>query len=421
MKDLVILGAGTAGTMMLNKLHHALDRSEWRLTIIDKDRTHYYQPGFLFIPFGMSDPDDVTRPKADFFPEDTNAVWAEVEELIPEEHAVRLADGREIAYDLLIVATGVSPDPDETPGLHGELWYEDIFDFYTHEGATRLADTLDTWAGGRLVINMSEPTIKCPIAPLEFAFLADAYFTEKGMRDEVEIVFTTPHDGAFTKPIASKALGTLMEKKGIEVVPDFYVMEVDEDEKTLRTYDGKEEPFDLLVSIPTNKGADYIGASDMGDAEDLNFIPTDNHTLQAEDYEDVFVIGDTTNVPTSKAGSVAHFEAEVLEENVLSYIKGEPLTASFDGHANCFIETGFGKATLIDFNYDTQPLPGKFPIPVLGPMSLLKETRLNHFGKLAFEWVYWHMLLPGRHIPVPTHMSMAGKVPEEKAAPDLAA
>ena len=421
MKHLLILGAGTAGTMMANKLRSQLDQDEWEMTIVDKEKTHYYQPGFLFIPFGLYEPERVARPKADYLPKGVRTIWAEVDEVTPEEHAVRLTDGRELSYDLLIIATGVSPDPEDTPGLHGSLWYEDAFDFYTFEGATRLADKLETWEGGRLVINMSEPTIKCPVAPLEFAFLADSYFTEKGMREDVEIVFATPHDGAFTKPIASKALGNLMEKKGIEVVPDFYLMEVDEERKTLVTYDGKEQPFDLLVSIPTNKGAEYVDRSKMGDVEDLNFIPTDKHTLQAEDYDDVFVIGDATNVPTSKAGSVAHFEAEVLEENVLSYIKGEPLTASFDGHANCFIETGFGKATLIDFNYDTQPLPGKFPIPRLGPMSLLKETRLNHFGKLAFEWVYWHMLLPGRHLPVPAQMSMVGKVPEEKVDGELVA
>lgn len=421
MNHLLILGAGTAGTMMANKMRAKLDETEWEMTVVDKEKTHYYQPGFLFIPFGLYDPERVTRPKADYLPDGVRTIWGEVEEVTPEERAVRLADGRELSYDLLIVATGVSPDPKETPGLHGALWYEDAFDFYTYEGTTRLADKLDTWEGGRLVINLVEPTIKCPVAPLEFAFLADSYFTEKGMRDEVEIVFTTPLSGAFTKPVASKALSALMEKKGIEVVPDFYLMEVDEEEKALRTYDGKEEPFDLLVSIPANKGAEYVDTSDMGDVEDLNFIPTDNHTLQAKDYDDIFVIGDTTNVPTSKAGSVAHFEADILEENLLSYINGEPMTASFDGHANCFIETGFGKATLIDFNYDTQPLPGKFPIPGLGPMSLLKETRLNHFGKLAFEWVYWHMLLPGRHLPVPSHMSMAGKVPEDEAEPKLAA
>ena len=419
MNKLLILGAGTAGTMMLNKLHKKLDRDAWDITIVDKDELHYYQPGFLFIPFRTYQPDAVIRSKADFFPEGINAVWAEVEKVEPEQNQVRLSDGRTLDYDVLIIATGTTPRPDETPGLFGDLWYEDAFDFYTHEGATKLAEKLDTWTGGRLVINMAETIIKCPIAPLEFAFLADAYFTQKGIRDQVDIVFTTPHAGAFTKPIASKALGNLMEQKNIEVIPDFYLMEVDEDEKKLVSYDGQEVPFDLLVSIPVNMGADFVEESQMGDADALNFIPTDKHTLQAKDYENIFVIGDATNVPTSKAGSVAHFEAEILEENILHYINGEPLTASFDGHANCFIETGFGKATLIDFNYDTQPLPGKYPLPVVGPMRLLEESRINHLGKLAFEWVYWHMLLTGRHIPVPTHMSMMGKVPQEEAEKEL--
>jgi sulfide:quinone oxidoreductase len=131
----------------------------------------------------------------------------------------------------------------------------------------------------------------------------------------------------------------------------------------------------------------------------------------------VFVLGDTTNLPASKAGSVAHFEAEVLAENILSYIHGREMTATFDGHSNCFIETGFGKAALIDFNYTTEPLPGKFPLPVVGPMDLLKPTLTNHMGKLAFRWVYWHMLLTGKHLPVPNHMSMSGKIQDKKEEP----
>jgi sulfide:quinone oxidoreductase len=409
MQRLLILGAGTAGTIMVNKLHAQLDPDAWDITIVDKDETHYYQPGFLFLPFRIFEPERMTRPKRDFIPDAVRTIFAEVERIAPEENTVFLTDGRRLEYDLLIVATGVVPRPDETPGLDGPLWYEDIFDFYTFEGACRLGDKLDTWEGGHLVISLAETLIKCPIAPLEFAFLADAYFTEKGMRDRVTISYVTPLSGAFTKPIASEMLGDLLARKGVTVVPDFYLMEVDTDAKVLRSYDEREVPFDLLVSVPVNMGDAMIDRSGMGDDADLNFIPTDNETLQSRDYENIFVIGDTTDVPTSKAGSVAHFEAEILTENVLSYIQGAPLTARFDGHANCFIETGHGKATLIDFNYDVQPLPGKFPLPVVGPMSLLKETRLNHFGKLAFEWVYWHMLLTGKPIPVSTHMSMMGK------------
>jgi len=314
----------------------------------------------------------------------------------------------------LVVATGANVVPEETPGLKAELWYKDIFDFYTYEGSTHLAKKLKDWKGGKLVINLTETLIKCPVAPLEFAFLADAYFTEKGMRDKVDIFYVTPLSGAFTKPKATKMLSALLEEKHITVIPDFYVQEVDNQRKMLISYDEKEVPFDLLVTIPVNKGADMVEASNMGDEDGLNFIPTDKHTLQSKKFENIFVIGDATNVPASKAGSVAHFEGEILLENILSYINQLPLEAKFDGHANCFIETGYGKAALIDFNYVTEPLAGKFPWPVVGPMGLLKVTRANHFGKLAFRWVYWHILLTGKTLPVSTHMSMAGKEVEKE-------
>jgi sulfide:quinone oxidoreductase len=290
------------------------------------------------------------------------------------------------------------------------LWYKDIFDFYTFEGTTRLAEKLKDWKGGKLVINLAETLIKCPVAPLEFAFLADAYFVEKGMRDKVEIFFVTPLSGAFTKPKATAMLSKLLDEKGIQVIPDFYLEHVDEDKKILVSYDEQEVPFDLLVSIPVNMGDQVIERSNMGDEDGLNFIPTDKETLKSKTFDNVFIIGDATNVPASKAGSVAHFEGEILIENILSYIKGQPLEAKFDGHSNCFIETGFGKASLIDFNYTTEPLPGVYPWPVVGPMGLLKITRANHYGKLMFKWVYWHMLLTGKKLPVSTHMSFAGKV-----------
>ncbi len=419
MKNLVILGAGTAGTMMANKLNKALNRSVWGITIIDKEETHYYQPGFLFIPFGIYQPEDVVRQKKAFLPENVNFIIDEVSRIEGEKNQVILKGGRSIAYDILIVSTGANVVPEETSGLKAELWYKDIFDFYTYEGSTRLAKKLENWEGGKLVIGLAETLIKCPVAPLEFAFLADAYFTEKGIRDKVEISYVTPLSGAFTKPKATKMLSILLEEKHIEVVPDFYIQEVDPERKVLVSYDQKEVPFDLLVAIPVNKGADMIGKSNLGDEDGLNFIPTDKETLQSKKFENVFVIGDATNVPASKAGSVAHFEGEILLENILSYINGQPLEAKFDGHANCFIETGFGKAALIDFNYTTEPLAGKFPWPVVGPMGLLKVTRANHYGKLAFRWIYWHILLTGKTLPVSTHMSMAGKEVDKIAEKEL--
>lgn len=413
MKKILILGGGTAGTMMANKLRKKLPIEAWSITVLDKEELHYYQPGFLFIPFGIYQPQDVVRQKREFFSAGIDFKIAEALEIIGEENKVLLKNEEKLDYDILLIATGAQVVPEETPNLKGELWYKDIFDFYTYEGSTLLAKKLEQWEGGHLVINLAETLIKCPVAPLEFAFLADAYFTEKGMRDKVDISYVTPLSGAFTKPKATKMLSKLLIDKKINVVSDFYLQRVDNDRKVLISYDEKEVPFDLLISIPVNKGSDVIEQSQMGDEDGLNFVPTNKHTLQSQLFENVFVIGDATNVPASKAGSVAHFEAEVLTENVLSYIQGLPLKENFDGHANCFIETGYGKATLIDFNYDTEPLPGKYPYAHIGPMALLKENRMNHFGKLAFKWIYWHMLLTGKTLPVTTHMSMAGKEIEE--------
>ena len=407
MKKLLILGAGTAGTMMANKMRKTLSRNEWDITIVDQFKTHYYQPGFLFIPFGMYTRNDVIKPKNDFFPVGVNVIFSEIKKLEPKDNKVILSDGVALKYDYLLIATGTRTAPEETDGLMGKLWYKEIFDFYTIEGAEALANFFKTWKGGKLVVNIAELPYKCPVAPLEFVFFADAFFTERGIRDKVNITYVTPLPGAFTKPRATKMLGQLLEQKNINIVPDFNVMEVDNDNKKIIDYGGTEVPFDCLVSIPTNLGADFIETSGLGD--DMNFVKTNKQTLQQVDYKNIFVIGDAANIPTSKAGSVAHFAAEIIEENFLCAIEGRKLTASFDGHANCYIETGYGKGTLIDFNYDTEPLPGSFPFPGLGPFGLLKVTRMNHYGKLLFRWIYWHILLKGKEMPIDSEMQMAGK------------
>lgn len=407
MRKLVILGAGTAGTMMLNKLYNVLDPNEWSITIVDKEETHYYQPGFLFIPFEIYTRKDVIKPKRDFFPPGVEVIVSEVDRIEPDKNGVILSNNRILPYDYLIIATGSRVDPSEVEGMKDKLWYKNIFDFYTIEGACALANFFKRWEGGKLVIHITEMPIKCPVAPLEFAFLADWYFTERGIRDKVDIHFVTPLPGAFTKPRASAILGDFLEKKNIKLVPDFNIARVDNDEKKIVSWDEIEVPFDVLVTIPTNKGDEAIKRSGMGD--ELNFIPTDKHTLMAEGYENIFVIGDATNLPSSKAGSVAHFESDILFENFLDVIEGRKPSAKFDGHANCFIESGFGKGILIDFNYDTEPLPGKFPLPGIGPFSLLEETKMNHYGKVMFRWMYWNYLLKGVELPIESQMTMVGK------------
>ncbi len=408
MKNLLILGAGTAGTMMANHLHKGVDRREWSITVVDQDPAHYYQPGFLFLPFGLYSEKDVVKPKRRFLPAGVNLVEERIDRIEAAANKVLLASGAALDYDVLIVATGTRPAPEQTEGMLGEDWRKRVFDFYTFEGAVALREKLRDWQGGRLVVHVCEMPIKCPVAPLEFAFLADAWLEERGLRDKTELIYVTPLSGAFTKPVASKILDRLLAEKRIRVVPDFAIARVDNEQHKIVSWDDKEVDYDLLVTVPPNMGDAAIERSGLGD--ELNYIPTDKHTLQSKAHANIFVIGDATDLPTSKAGSVAHFEAEVLTENVLRFIRGEPLQAEFDGHANCFIESGRGKGFLLDFNYHLEPVPGNFPVPAFGPFALLGESRLNHLGKLAFKWIYWHVLLRGLPLPLVEHkMSLAGK------------
>ena len=406
MKRLVVLGAGLAGTMAVNRLRPHLDLDEWDITIVDQDDTHIYQPGLLFIPFGMYGADDVVRRRRDFIPSGVRMIVAPIERVDAAAQRVYV-NGHTLDYDYLIIATGTHPRPEQTQGLLGDAWRDTVHDFYTLEGATALADRLDRWDGGRIVVDVMEVPFKCPVAPLEFVFLTDWWLQERGMRDRAEVVYATPLSGAFTKPVASRRLGHLLDEKKIGLEADFYTERVDADAGVVVSYDEREIPFDLLVTIPVNMGADFVGASGLGD--ELNHIPVDHKTFAAAGHPNVFAIGDAAELGTSKAGSVAHFASEVFTANFLRGIRGLPPLDEFDGHANCFIESGFGKAMLIDFNYTTEPLPGKFPLPGIGPFTLLEETEMNHWGKLMFRWTYWNVLLRGKDLPLPSRMLLAGK------------
>jgi sulfide:quinone oxidoreductase len=405
MRRVVILGGGTAGTMVANRLRRRLDRREWQVVVVDRTDEHAYQPGFLFVPFGDARPAELVKPRRRFLADGVDLVLGEIDRIDPRERTVAVIDGPSQPYDYLVIATGTSPRPDQTPGMLGPHWRRTVFDFYTLDGAVALAGALRDFDGGRLVVHVTEMPIKCPVAPLEFAFLAEAYFRERGIRDRVELVYVTPLSGAFTKPVASDRLGALLDERGIAVEADFVVEHVDADR--LISYDEREIDFDLLVTVPLNMGADFVARSGLGN--ELNYVPVDKHTLLSTAYDTIFAIGDASDIPASKAGSVAHFAADVFVENFVAHVDGRPMPARFDGHANCFVESGDGRALLIDFNYDTEPLPGTYPLPGLGPMRLLEPSRLNHWGKLAFRWLYWHVLLPGRPVPLPARMSMAGK------------
>ncbi|MDH3471861.1 MAG: NAD(P)/FAD-dependent oxidoreductase, partial [Acidimicrobiia bacterium] len=383
---------------------------DWQIAIVDQDEHHYYQPGYLFIPFGIYARDDVVKPKERFIPDNVDLIISEIDLIEPEQNKVRLSDGSELSYDYLVIATGAHPRPDQTPGLTDDAWRKSIHDFYTLDGALALHDALRDWDGGTLAVSIIELPFKCPVAPLEFTFLADWFFQERGMRDRVELVFVTPMSDAFTKPVAAKHLSGMLDDKKVQVETDFYTERVDPERKVLVSYDEREVAFDLLVTIPINMGAEVIARSGLGN--ELNYVPVDKHNFLSTEHDNVFVLGDAAELPTSKAGSVAHFSVEVFTENFLDYIDGRPMRQSFDGHANCFIESGFDKGLLIDFNYETEPLPGKYPLPGIGPFSLLAETEMNHWGKMMFRWTYWNVLLQGRQLPLPAEMLMAGKTRE---------
>jgi sulfide:quinone oxidoreductase len=406
MKNLVILGAGTAGTLMANKLRGRLEE-QWQITVVDRDDVHVYQPGLLFLPFGGYAEKDLLRPRRLLLPSDVAVNLSGLRRVDAAAQTVELGDGKRLRYDVLIVATGVRLVPEETEGLTGAGWRESAFDFYTLEGALGLRGALDRFEGGRMIVHFVDMPIKCPVAPLELTLLADAYFQKRGIRDRVSITYATPLEAAFTKPRAAAAFGGLLQSRGVSLEPSFAVSRVDGEARVLESHDGRALPYDLLVTVPLHAGSEGLADSGLTDA--LGFVKTDKHTLQSRVYPNVFALGDATDLPTSKAGSVAHFQGEVLIDNVLRFVAGKELAPAFDGHANCFIETGHGKAMLIDFNYDTEPMPGKYPLPGLGPFDLLAESAVNHWGKLAFKWAYWELLLKGKELPIDHRMLMAGK------------
>jgi sulfide:quinone oxidoreductase len=406
MKRILILGSGAGGTMVAAKLRRQLSDREWDISIIDNDEIHHYQPGWLFIPFGIYTPQDCAKPKREFVPEGVNFILDAVVGVSADK---RLVEGKKgsYPYDWLVIATGCRIVPEEIEGMMDD-WRGSIHDFYTLEGAVQLHKKLKYFNSGRVVLNIAELPFKCPVAPIEFVLVADWFFTRNGVRDKVEIELVSPLGSLFTKPVASKKFGEFAARKNVKFTGNFDIAQVNAQEKTIESHKGEKVPYDLLVTIPPNFGAKFIGDSGMGDP--MCYVDTEHFTLKAKKYDRVYVIGDATNVPTSKAGAVAHYESDTVVENLVREIEGQGPRSTFDGHSTCFICSGHEKALLIDFNYQTEPLPGKFPFPGLGPFDLLGESAFNYYGKMMFKWVYWNLMLRGSELPLENQMTMAGKM-----------
>lgn len=293
---------------MANHLRRRLPGSEWRMRVVDRSKKHLCQPGFLFLPSGIYDESQIVRQTRDFMPRGVGFVQAEVDQIKPPDHAVTLKDGRRLKHDLLIVATGCRTAPEETEGMLGPKWRLNAHDFYTLDGAKAPRERLERFQGGRVVVHINETLIKCPVAPLEFTFLADTFFRKRGICDNVTLTYVTRLSGAFTKPKASKKLGHLLTDKRLELVTDFVAERADQENDKLGCFDGREAPCDLLVTTPTNMGDEAVRRSALGG--NLDLIPTHKQTLQSLQHPDVFVIGDATNVPAAGAEAAAGWDVE---------------------------------------------------------------------------------------------------------------
>jgi sulfide:quinone oxidoreductase len=351
---------------------------------------------------------------------------AGVERVVMNQHQVMLSDGEAVDYDVLVVASGAELAMDETEGLGGDGWGEKVFTFYTPEGAAELAEAMQWLREGRLVVNVVDMPIKCPVAPLEFCFLADWFLREQGVREQVELSYVTTLDGALPMPVVAKALGGMLAARGIALVTEFNTAQVDGVGGRLISYDEREVAFDLAVVIPAQCGAGCIRRSE-GLGDELGFIDVDPYTLQSRVDPAVFAVGDAAALPTVKVGSVAMWSGEVVVENVVHYLAGEELVAGYDGHTNCFIETGNGKAMMLDFNYETEPVGGHFPSQV--GLGLLKESQVwaipgpvranTCVDRRQRAWMSSDTrgsLLPRQHNPL-AHVS--GKVPDRDGAPGV--
>lgn len=370
-RRIVVLGAGTAGTMVANRLARRLKdqirSGELEILLISNTEKHIYQPGYLYIVFNEKAPDHFIRKEKDLIHRDVTLVIDEVNKIEPDQNRV-LSDHAEYPYDYLVIATGSQPDFRSVPGL-----MESAHNFYTLEGAVKLRDTLAGMKKGRILITVDIPH-KCPAAPLELALMLDDYFRKRGVREQIEIKYTYPIGRIHSlEPVAEWALPQF-EKRDIVYETFFYLDRVDPQQKTAITMDGGEHPFDVLISVPAHKGAQVILNSGIGD--ETGFIPTDRHTLKMKGSDNIYVIGDATDLPISKAGSTAHYQSEPLIHNLAGRLQGLPETAVYNGKVACFLENSLRDASYITFDYENPPKPAT-------------TSELLHWFKMAYGEIYW--------------------------------
>jgi sulfide:quinone oxidoreductase len=371
----VVLGGGVGGTLVANLLDKALGR-DVHITVVDPTGMHDYQPGYLYVALGQAKGHWLSREERSLL---RNGVDLAIEEAIrihPDAGSVQLARGSSLDWDYLVIATGARLVPDQIPGLT-----EGSFEFYSLGGAERLGQELRRFRGGRIKVGIAGIPYKCPPAPVEFTFMVDGYLREHDLRDRSEVELLSPLNRAFTIESASKLIQPIMERRGIGLTTFFNVESVDPSAHTVESLEGEKQEYDLLVLVPPHEGAEVVKASGLGDAS--GWLPTDRATLNVRGYDNVFALGDATDLPISKSGSTAHFEAPVIASRIASLVNGTAPKTNYGGRVMCFLETGDGKATSLRFDYEHPPIPPK-------------PNRAWHVAKWLFNRLYWETVPQGR-------------------------
>ncbi len=387
---IAIVGGGVGGTVLANLLARELDEDEARLVLIDQRGHHLYQPGWLYLPFNGQDPEHLERSERSLLRHRVDLYISRVEHVDVETRSLRLADPygvgpiERLHYDYLVFASGARIAPEEVPGLPEALAQGSAQQFYTQEGAERLRQALHAFQGGRIAVAIGGIPYKCPPAPLEFTFLLEEYLRKHGLRERTKITYYSPLPRAFTIQSVSELAAPLLEERGIETRIFFNVTEIAPQQRLMRSLEGEEDRYDLLVIVPPHRGALIAEQSGLADAQ--GWLPTDHTTLEVKGQEHIFALGDVTDLPVSKSGSAAHFEASVVTERLTAMVRMRtvnPREGCYDGRVMCFMETGYAQATRIEFDYEHPPVPPK-------------PGWFYHMEKLLFNKAYWYLVPPAR-------------------------
>ncbi len=373
---IVIVGGGVGGTLLANVVGKELSADQAQITVVDEFGQHLYQPGWLYVPFGEETPGKLRKRERSLLRKNVELIVERVVGIDPVKKTVQLAGKTEIPYDILVLATGSRAAPEEVPGFA-----EGAHHFYTSDAAIKLRARLDGFKGGRLVVGVADIPYKCPPAPLEFVFKVDEFLSNRGLRDKTELVYLSPINRAFTIESVSEFVTPMLEERNIRTEVFFNTEEVDPVAKKVTSLEGDEIDYDLLVMVPPHRGSKLMVETGLGDR--MGWLPTDRYTLAVANQEDIYGLGDATDIPVSKSGSAAHFEAKVLADRIVHRITGkETGDLLYDGRVLCFLETGYGQATQLAFDFENPPQPPK-------------PSRYYHYQKTLFNKVYWYIVPRG--------------------------